>query len=281
MRVTDVADVIKENNIIVFSPHYDDFPLMMAGYIFELKKNKLLGKKRFSNVNVFSRSNYQLRDIEGNKDTSLERIKFAVGQRVIEDMSCMNELFGIGGYTYRLLCETDCQIRGKKTADSEMEFHHGVYEDMDKDDFRILDRVAAAAEEYMDMPDTAIVFPIGFKEHIDHFIVREGGRKAAKKGGRTRVYFAEEKPLSGIANEKEIKRIDKLVEEENLEECPFRCDPQAVVNLVFKHYISQVEPVYSKGILERTKKLQAKYDSGYPLDCIYKKNSRGINNENS
>jgi hypothetical protein len=271
MIVRNIINVIKEANIIVFSPHYDDFPLMMAGYILELKKKGMLRGKRFTNVNVFSRSNYQLRDSYGNKDTSLDRIKFVVGRRIIEDISCMDELFGLGNYTYRLLCENDCQIRGKKTAKSEMEFHHGMYEDLRKDDFEILDRVTDVASEYIDLPDTALIYPIGFKEHIDHFIVREAGKKAAKNGGRTKLYFAEEKPLSGLADKEEKERINKLIIDERLEARTFRCDPKAVIELVFKHYISQVEDVYSKGIFERSKTLQSEYAAEYPLDCIYAK----------
>ena len=53
MNVVDVAEVIKESNIIVFAPHYDDFPLMMAGYIFELKKRGLLDSKRFHQCQCF------------------------------------------------------------------------------------------------------------------------------------------------------------------------------------------------------------------------------------
>ena len=43
-----------------------------------------------------------------------------------------------------------------------MEFHHGTYEDLDKEDYAILDRVTAAASEYLHLTDTALVFPIGF-----------------------------------------------------------------------------------------------------------------------
>lgn len=267
--IIDIADVVKEKNIVVFSPHYDDFPLMMAGFILELKKEGLLQTKKFTNVNVFSRSNYQLRDIEGNQDTSLSRIKYAVGNRILEDMSCMDELFGLGNYSYRLLCEFDCQIRGKKVADSEMEFHHGTYEDLDDNDHAIIDRVRAAALEYMDLEDTALFFPAGFKEHIDHFIVREAGIKAMKSSGRTKVYFAEEKPLSGISSKEEEQRIYDMMQQMKYEQIAFKCDPQAVTDLVFKHYVSQVEEVYRKGIFQRAKKLKSDHMSDHYLDSFY------------
>ena len=50
-------------------------------------------------------------------------------------MCCLDDLLGDYNYTYRLLCEYDCQIRSKKTADSEMEFHHGMYDDLEEDDY--------------------------------------------------------------------------------------------------------------------------------------------------
>ena len=267
MGIANVEEIIKEKNIVVFAPHYDDFPLMMAGYIFALKQKGLLDSKHFTNVNVFSRTNYQLRDLEGNKDISLKRIKYAVGIRVNEDMCCLDDLFGDYNYKYRLLCEYDCQVRGKKTANSEMEFHHGMYEDFEDDDFAIMKRVSAVATEYFKLCDTAVIFPIGFKEHIDHFIVREAGRKAANEGGSAKLYFAEEKPLSGIANEIEIERINALVKEDGLTPNLFRCDPEKVSDIVFKHYLSQVEPLYREGVINRAKVLSEFYKTDYPLDC--------------
>ena len=139
-----------------------------------------------------------------------------MGIRLLEDLSCMDELLGAHQYSYRLLGESDCSIRGKEAADSEMEFHHGTYEDLDAEDYAILDRVTAATSEYLHLTDTALVFPIGFKEHYDHFIVREGVRKAMKKGGSLKFYYAEEKPLSGLANAAELARIDSIVAEDNV-----------------------------------------------------------------
>jgi len=269
MRITDIANVINENNIVVFSPHYDDFPLMMAGYIFELKAKGLFSKKRFANINVFSRSNYQLRDIHGNKDLSIERIKYAVGNRLIEDMYCMDELLGQYNYVYRLLCEYDCSLREKQTAKSAMEFHHGTYDDFDSKDWAILDRLTAVIGEYMQLEDTALVFPIGFKEHFDHFIVREAGLKSAANPSSARFYFAEEKPLSGIADKVETTKINDLIKENKLDTRAFLHHPKKVVDLVFKYYISQVEEVYSKGIIQRAEALCTEYSVDFPLDCIY------------
>ena len=268
--ITDAAAIIRERNIVVFSPHYDDFPLMLAGYIFELKRKKAFSEKRFSNVNVFSRSNYQLRQIEGNKDLSLERIKYAVGNRLLEDMCCMDELLGQYSYAYRLLCEYDCSLRQKPVGEGAMETHFGTYNDFEPEDWHILNRLVDTIGEYAQNGDTALVFPIGFKEHFDHFIVREAGLKAARNGGKAAFYFAEEKPLSGLANEADIERIHDLIQKNDLNTYAFRHHPEEVVAIVFKHYVSQVEDVYRQGVMDRSELLQAAYDTDFPVDCIYR-----------
>jgi len=33
MSPVNVEEIIQEKNIVVFAPHYDDFPRMMAGYM--------------------------------------------------------------------------------------------------------------------------------------------------------------------------------------------------------------------------------------------------------
>lgn len=224
----------------------------------------------FTNINVFSRSNYQARQDEGNKDTSLERIKYAVGNRVIEDFCCLDNLLGQYNYVYRLLGEEESQVRGKVFADSDMEFPHGMYEDFDECDWAILKRVSGVVEQLAKCEDTALVFPIAFKEHIDHFIVREAGLKTAKRGdNNAKFYFAEDKPYGGIADETEMKRISCFIEENRLEARAFKHYPQDLIDLVFKHYISQVEEVYIKGINNRGQELMADYSVDYPVDLIY------------
>jgi hypothetical protein len=268
--IVDISKVIPEKNIIVFSPHYDDLAFFLAGYVFGLKESGIRDTKSFTNINVFSRSNYQARQDEGNRNTSLERIKYAVGNRVIEDLCCLDELLGQYDYVYRLLGEKESQVRGKVFAESDMEFPHGMYEDFDECDWEILKRVSTIVEQLAKYEDTALVFPIAFKEHIDHFIVREAGLKIAKReANNARFYFAEDKPYGGISDETEMKRITCFVEENRLAVRAFKHYPQELIDLVFKHYISQVEEVYIKGINNRTQELMALYSVDYPVDRIY------------
>jgi hypothetical protein len=272
INILPISQVIPEKNIIVLSPHYDDTIFFMGGYIFELKAQNLLDDKRFENISVFSRSNYQARDDEGNTDTSLDRIKLASGRRIFEDLNCLDELFGDYNYKFRLLGEKESQVRGKTFADSDMEFPHGMYDSFDDSDWEIMGRLKKVLEELAEFEDTAIVLPVGFKEHIDHFIVREAGIAVAKQLGKkakAKFYFAEDKPYSGIANDEELERIEQFVSANNLECKAYRHHPDKVIEVSFKHYISQVEDVYITGINQRSNYLQSLYSVNHPVDRIY------------
>jgi hypothetical protein len=273
IKILDIKDVIPEKNIIVFSPHYDDFLFFLGGYIFELIKNGLLSSKKFININVFSRSNYQYGDVKGNADTSLDRIKYATGKRIIEDFECLDELLGKYNYVYRALGEFESQLRGKVLMkNSDMEFPHGMYEDFNDMDEEIFFRIKNYVREYAQLSDTALVFPIGFKEHIDHFIVREAGIKIACEQGKNAIakfYFAEDKPYGGIAEQDELLRIEDFIMQNKLEMRIFKHHPQKLIDITFKHYISQVEEVYKQGIKNRTEILKRQLGFTYDCDCIY------------
>ena len=142
MFIDEVQNVIPEKKIICVSPHYDDFLFFLGGYVFEMKSNNLLGTKGFTNISTFSRTNYQERDIEGNKDRSLKRVKYATGIRFVEDLECLDVLLGAHDYIYRVMGEKESQVRGKifQEVEGKMEMAYGSYETMDKNDWEILDR---------------------------------------------------------------------------------------------------------------------------------------------
>ncbi|MEX1029234.1 MAG: hypothetical protein WDZ91_04205 [Paenibacillaceae bacterium] len=272
INIQPISLVIPEKNIVVLSPHYDDTIFFLGGYIFELKDKNLLDSKKFENISVFSRSNYQARDDEGNKDISLERIKVASGRRIFEDLNCLDELFGEYNFKFRLLGEKESQVRGKTFADSNMEFPHGMYENFEDCDWKIMGRLKKVIEELAEREDTAIVLPVGFKEHIDHFIVREAGIAVAKELGvkaKAKFYFAEDKPYSGIADEVELERIKQFVNANNLDCIAYRHHPDKVIEVSFKHYVSQVEGVYITGINHRSDYLKSLYAVNHPVDRIY------------
>ena len=271
-KLYQVKEVIPERNIVVFSPHFDDVLFMLGGYINELRSAEQLDTKKFHIVIIFSRSNYLAGTGEGNFDNSLERVKLATGKRLLEDQDCNDELLGRFNYTYELLGEDECFTRGKSFAESEMEFPHGMFDDFNGDDIEIFRRMKKRIADWLMFPDIALVFPIAFKEHIDHFIVREAAIAVANEMGEERraaIYFQEDKPYGGIADRTEIARIKTFIEENTLEARTYACDPQKVIDLAFKHYVSQVEEVYRTGILERSRVLRDEMKTEKPCDRIY------------
>jgi len=271
-RIYLAKDVIPEKNIIIFSPHFDDVLFMLGGYINEMKGASLLTTKTFHIIIIFSRSNYLAGTGNSNFDNSLDRLKLATGKRLLEDQNCNDELFGRFNYTYELLGENECFTRGKSFADSEMEFPHGMFEDFDDADEEIFIRMKRRIAEWSVMEDVALVFPMAFKEHIDHFIVREAAVAVADEAGAKRkaaFYFQEDKPYGGISDDAELERIDAFITKNALEVRTYTCDPQKVIDLAFKHYVSQVEEVYKTGILERSRVLKEQMKSDKPCDRIY------------
>jgi hypothetical protein len=246
---------------------------MLGGYINELKKKSVLTDKHFHIILVFSRSNYLANTGSGNFDASTDRIKLATGKRIIEDIDCNDALLGRYSYTYELLGENECFTRGKNFADSEMEFPHGMFEDFDKHDWAILERMKVRIKKWSVERDTAVVFPAAFKEHVDHFIIREAAISVANEMSSDRkatFYFQEDKPYGGISNDEELARVADFVVRNRLEPITYECDPEQVIDLAFTHYVSQVEEVYKTGIRERARMLREEMKSDLFCDRIYR-----------
>jgi hypothetical protein len=273
IKLDAIQDVILEKNIVVFSPHYDDVLFGLGGYILELKARDLLSSKNFHLIVLFSRSNYQVGSGAGNYDTSLERIKMATGNRVIEDMGCLDELLGEHRYRYELGGERECLLRSKKLGPSGLEFPHGMYADFIEEDWLIFARIQNMIENWAQQDDTALIFPLAIKEHIDHFITREAAITTTRKMGslaRARFYFQEDKPYAGLQSLEEETRIRQFVDQNDLAGRIYRTHPEQIIDLGFKHYISQVEEVYREGIRARSQQLMAQYQLKEDCDQIFK-----------
>jgi hypothetical protein len=256
----------------MFAPHYDDTLLGIGGYVLELKAQNRLESKNFHVLLIFSRSNYQARSGKANFDTSLERVKYATGVRLLEDQECLDELLGVGQYRYELLGERECFLRAKVMADSEMEFPHGMYEDFSEQDTEIFERLKNVVRRWAAQEDTGLVFPLAIKEHIDHFITREAGISVAEelgKAAKARFYFQEDKPYAGIQTPEEAERIEEFVKQHGLQARVYRNHPEQVVALAFKHYLSQVEEVYRKGVMDRAEQLKRLYGVDEACDRLF------------
>ena len=274
MFYQNVEDVIPETNIICVSPHYDDFLFFLGGYVLEMKSAGFFNTKRFSNINTMSRSNYQERDIEGNKDRSLKRVQYATGIRFIEDLECLDELLGAHNYCYRAMGEEESQVRGKafNEGEGEMEMAFGNYETMEDDDWGILNRMEAAIKELAQLEDTAIVLPLSMKGHIDHFIAREGGVRAMTGAEpKAAFYFAEDKPYAGIMTEEESRINDEFIAEYALTDRAYMGHPKETLRLAYAHYPSQVDSVFDEGVYNRNEQLKQIYNKDFDVDRIWKR----------
>jgi hypothetical protein len=229
----------------------------------------LLHTKSFHIHILFSRSNYLARTGAGNADVSLDRVKLATGKRLLEDQNCLDELIGQFNYRYELGGEQECFARGKVLLQGEMEFPHGMYEDFDDKDRAIFNRMQEKIKYWADKEDTALIFPLAFKEHVDHFIVREAAMLVARVGSLAKFYFQEDKPYGGIASDEELARTDQFITGNQLEAIAYHYDPELVIECAFRHYVSQVEEVYKTGIRNRSMFLQQSLSVSRPVDQIY------------
>jgi hypothetical protein len=241
--------------------------------VLELREQGLLSTKTFTLIQVFSRSNYQNNSGSGNFDTSLERIKMATGRRLIEELDCLDELLGPHTYRYEILGERECMLRGKVFADSEMEFPHGMYPDFQPEDWEILERLKRLVQTWAEQANTALVFPLAIKEHIDHFLTREAGIRIAEEVGeraKAAFYFQEDRPYAGLQTSEERERIQSFIGSHALQRRVYRYHPEEIVELAFTHYTSQVDDTYRTGVLERGEELKREYQSKFPCDQIFR-----------
>jgi hypothetical protein len=272
-KLQKIQDVIPQKNMVIFSPHFDDVLFILGGYLLELKASGFFGEKNFHILLLFSRSNYQVGSGAGNTDTSLERIKLATGNRVIEDAGCLDQLLGEHNYRYELLGERECLLRSKQLAQTGLEFPHGMYRDFQEDDWQIFGRMQKLVERWAAQEDTALVFPLAIKEHIDHFIIREAAITTARMLGeqaRAKFYFQEDKPYAGLQTPEDEARIHQFVEQNHLERFLYRSHPDEIIELGFQHYLSQVEDIYRTGIRQRSEQLMAQFHLTEACDQIFR-----------
>ena len=274
--ISQISDVIKEKNIIILSPHYDDVVLTFGGYLNALVSEGLIHTKNIRIIHIFSRSNYQARDDEGNRDSSLKRIQYATGIRLIEDLNCLDELIGHGNYTYELMAELECMMRQKSWKAGEVfEFPHGTRADFEDADWEIFNRIKNHAPRWLSLEDTAILLPLGIKEHIDHILVREAvldARAALADQYRACICFGEDQPYAGHASEGDWEIARAYLDQFSTSNINYGINAVRKSDLLMKHYPSQVEESYREGLLNRAGQLQREYGIGWGVERIYRLN---------
>ena len=275
--MVEIAQVIPQTNIVILSPHFDDVPLTYGGYLLGLKTGGLLAKKKITIVNSFTRTVYQARDTQGNRDSSLKRIQFATGIRLLEDLNCLDEMIGRGGYGYELLGERECTTRQKGWKPGEaFEFPWGNRESFEPEEKEIYSRLKEDALRRLAMADTAILCLMGMKEHVDHVIHREAVVDAAGELGskcKAVIYFGEEQPYTGLADEQNWQTVNAFLKSQTLEVLDYAIDLKTKVALVMKNYPSQVEESYKDGMVNRARRLGKENGVMDAVERMYRRKS--------
>jgi len=272
--IIPISEVIPEKNIIILSPHYDDVPLTFGGYLNKLVANQLISTKNIRIINIFSRSNYLSFDNEGNKDISLKRIQHVMGIRILEDLSCLDDLIGHENYIYEIKAEPECLVRQKKlVSDGIFEFLPGDRDSFDKNDWLAYDRIKEYARDWLTLEDTAVLLPFGMKEHVDHIILREAVNDARNELGReatSTVYFGEDLPYTGLAEKDDWNKVKAFFSGLTIMHINYCIDEQQKINLVLKHYPTQIEDSYKEGVLKRAAQLKQKYKTDTGVERMYR-----------
>jgi len=271
--ITLISEVIPEKNIIILSPHYDDVPLTFGGYLDALVANQLISDKNIRIINIFSRSNYLSFDDEGNKDISLKRIQYVMGIRILEDLNCLDELIGHDNYNYEIKAEPECLVREKKlVSDGVFEFLPGDRDSFDDNDWKSYNRIKEYAREWLTLEDTAVLLPMGMKEHVDHVILREAVTDTRNELGQDAssiVYVGEDLPYTGLADTNDWDKLNLFFNGLVFRHINYSIDEHRKIKLIMKHYPTQFEDSYKEGVLKRADQLKQKFGTDTGVERIY------------
>lgn len=272
--ITPITEVVPEKHIIILSPHYDDVPLTFGGYLDALVKNQLIQTKKIRIVHIFSRSNYQTHDDQGNKDLSLRRVQYATGIRLLEDLNCLDDLIGHENYIYEIKAEPECFVRGKKLKfEGEFEFLPGDKDSFDNNDWQTYNHIKRYAQEWLTQEDTAVLLPMAMREHIDHTILREAvmdTRDELAIKATSILYLGEDQPYTGLADSNDWDKVKVSLNRSPHTQINYCIDESRKINVVLNHYPTQVEDSYKKGVLNRAVQLQQKYGTDTGVERIYR-----------
>ncbi|MFH1761357.1 MAG: hypothetical protein ABIA63_09695 [bacterium] len=273
----NIENIIPQKNLIILSPHYDDVPLTFGGYLDALSQKKLISDapedKSVRIIMLFSRSNYQARDDRGNADTSLARIQHATGIRQIEDLCCLDQIMGRCNYSYEIKFETECVLRAKGWKEGEeFEFPQGNKSTYDEDDWNIYKRFRKYSKKWLLKDNTALLLPLGIKEHIDHVLIRDAVLDTMVElgaGMRAALYFGEDQPYTGLASEEDFNKANKIITAFGLKPLDYEINAGRKADLIMQNYPTQIEESYKKGILLRSELLSEEHGINRGVERMY------------
>jgi hypothetical protein len=84
------------------------------------------------------------------------------------------------------------------------------------------------------------------------------------------IYFGEDQPYTGLADEADWKKTEGFFENHSVDRIDYPIDENHKVNLIWKHYPTQVEESYRQGILNRANQLQKINMADSGVERIYR-----------
>jgi len=275
--IIPIEKVVPEKKIIILSPHYDDIPLTFGGYLGALIKHQLIRKKEIRIIQIFTFSNYLLRDEKGNKDISPERIRHVTGIRLSEDIQCLDEMLGHSNYRYEIMREKECLLRQKELVpaeeNEEFEFLAGNKNNFNSFDWEVYERLKKSARRWLLSEDTALLLVMAIREHIDHVIVRDAVMDTCKEMGgeaKATVYLGEDQPYAGLAGEEDWKKANDFLAGWQVTPIDYGIELDRKVGMVMRNYVSQAEESYRDGMIRRSEKLQKAENNESGIERMYR-----------
>ena len=186
-------------------------------------------------------------------------------------------MIGHENYSYELLAEKECLLRQKGLKPGEeFEFPQGSRDDFNEEDLQIYDRIKKQAYDWLLKEETALLIPLGVKEHIDHIILREAvvdARKELAQKVKATLCFGEDQPYSGLSEKNDWDKVEAFLKGVPVVSINYSMDEKRKSDLVMKHYPSQVEESYREGVLNRSALLQEKYGTATGVERLYRLSS--------
>ena len=99
---------------------------------------------------------------------------------------------------------------------------------------------------------------------------RQAERAGMNDMARTAVYFGEDQPYTGLADAADWKKTEEFLKNLPVDRIDYPIDAYHKVDLIWRHYPTQVEESYRQGILNRANQLQRINMADSGVERIYR-----------
>ena len=88
--------------------------------------------------------------------------------------------------------------------------------------------------------------------------------------GNAVIYFGEDQPYTGLADNNDWEVAEAFLKALSIERIDYSIDENRKANLVWDYYRTQVEESYREGILNRSAQLNQKYGTNTGVERVYR-----------